>query len=234
MAYAGGDIEPVEAPVVVEAASPWSFSIAMEGRNRPTQSYGSTIDEPTNQLVTKLGFGYTINDDWSIFGAAWLRHRVQSGDMEPDPITGIWTDKYNDDMINAGDLMIGVYYSLNQYVNPYVFWCDYYDGTGGSKSKKDGDTKFWSGFGAVGIDGTLWSSGKHAFGYYTEYYFGLGDEDGYGTENWAQYGSETALKYTYTIYDHTSLYYQPTWMTGGEHGPSNGYLEHRYGIKVTF
>ena len=199
----------------VDDASPWSFKLSAEGRTRPETN--------VNQFITRFDYGYTLSEDFSIFGAVWARNRQQDG----------YTT--NTDFVTAVDLMVGVYYDFNKYVNPYVFYEMYWDGEKGDWNNNEA---VWSGFGAAGIGGTLYSEGKHSVSYYAEYYFALGkQEGGYADDfqnNFDQYGSELAVKYNYTIYDKTSLYFQPTWYTYGTAGLGDGVYESRFGISVAF
>jgi len=126
--------------------------------------------------------------------------------------------------------MLGAYYSVNQYFTPYVFGLTYFD------NELD-DNNMQTSFGAVGFSGTAWKSesGKQSLSYYAEYYFGIGqDEYGDYADWWDAAGSETAVKYSYSIYDNTSIYYQPTWYVFADRAFTKGCVEHRFGLKVTF
>lgn len=214
-------IEHIEAHSVeldeanVGATKEWNLKLSAEGRVRPETN--------VNQFLTKFDFGYTLSEDLSLFASVWLRNRQQSG----------YTTNTN--FLTAGDFFVGLYYDLYKYVNPYVFYEMYLDGEKGDWNNNE---SVWSGFGAIGIGGTLYSSGKHSVSYYTEYYFALGTQEGGYAEdfqnNFDQYGSESALKYTYSIYDKTSLYLQPTWYTYGPASLSDGVFEARFGISVAF
>jgi hypothetical protein len=199
----------------VGAEQEWTLKLSAEGRVRPETN--------VNQFLTKFDFGYTLSEDFSLFASVWLRNRQQDG----------YTTNTN--FLTAGDFFVGVYYDLYKYINPYAFYEMYLDGEKGDWNTYD---SVWSGFGAVGIGGTLYSEGKHSVSYYVEYYFALGtQEGGYAVDfenNFDQYGSESALKYTYSVYDKTSLYVQPTWYTYGPAGLSDGVFEARFGISVAF
>ena len=218
VSFADGEVtNPVTGKEAESAeASPWSFKLSAEGRARPKTK--------VNQFLIRLDYGYTLSDDFSLFGAVWARNRQQSG----------YTT--NSDFFTAADLMLGVYYDLNKYINPYAFYEMYWDAEKGSWNNYE---SVWSSFGSVGVSGTLYSEKKHFVSYYAEYYFSLGtQEGGYAnefTDNFMPYGSEFALKYTYAVYDKTSLYYQPTWYTYGDGNIfDKGNLEHRFGISVAF
>jgi hypothetical protein len=199
----------------VGADQEWTLKLSAEGRVRP--------ETDVNQFLTKFDFGYTINEDFSLFASVWLRNRQQAG----------YTTNTN--FLTAGDFFVGVYYDLNKYINPYAFYEMYLDGEKGDWNNYE---SVWSGFGAIGIGGTLYSEGKHSISYYTEYYFALGkQEGGYADDfqnNFDQYGSETALKYTYAVYDKTSIYIQPVWYTYGTTKLDDGVFEARFGISVAF
>jgi len=199
----------------VGAMKAWTFKLSAEGRVRPKTD--------VNQFLTKLDFGYTLTEDFSLFAAAWLRNRQQAG----------YTTNTN--FATAGDFFVGVYYDLHKYVNPYVFYEMYLDA---EKGDWNNYKSVWSDFGAIGIGGTLYSEGKHSIGYYAEYYFALGTQEGGYAEdfknNFDQYGSEIALKYTYTVYDKTSIYIQPVWYTYGTTKLDDGVFEARFGISVAF
>ena len=199
----------------VGAMKAWTFKLSAEGRVRPKTD--------VNQFLTKLDFGYTLTEDFSLFAAAWLRNRQQAG----------YTTNTN--FATAGDFFVGVYYDLHKYVNPYVFYEMYLDA---EKGDWNNYKSVWSDFGAIGIGGTLYSEGKHSIGYYAEYYFALGTQEGGYAEdfknNFDQYGSEIALKYTYAVYDKTSIYIQPVWYTYGTTKLDDGVFEARFGISVAF
>jgi hypothetical protein len=194
--------------------SPWSFKAALEERYRPTQRNNS---KAIHQSILRLGWGYTVNEDISLFGEFWGRNRQ--------------TDGYttNNDWVTAVDAMAGIYYEVNPYISPYAFYEMYYDA-------ELADNKGWSGFGAIGFTGTLFNSNKHTISYYYEYYFALGKQSGPyegGFENFDEYGSEIALKYNYAIYDNVSFYFQPTWYVYGAGGLDTGNVEYRVGINIS-
>jgi len=199
----------------ISADKQWSFKLSAEGRVRPKTN--------VNQFLTKFDFGYTLTEDFSLFSAVWLRNRQQAG----------YTTNTN--FVTAGDFFVGVYYDLHKYVNPYVFYEMYLDA---EKGDWNHHKSAWSGFGAIGIGGTLYSEGKHSLSYYAEYYFALGTQEGGYAEdfknNFDQYGSESALKYTYAVYDKTSIYIQPVWYTYATKKLDEGVFEARFGISVAF
>jgi len=214
-----------------DAKSPWSYSVAMEGRIRAEQTHNGSSSGAVKQLLTKVGFNYTVNDNIGIFGSAWARTRHSDG----------WTT--NNDFVTAADLFVGAYYSVNQYLSPYVFFERYIDMENGQHTDDAGNPTYIndtmiSDFGAIGVSGTLWKSGKHSVSYYAEYYFALGTQEGdYAIDfpdNFDEYGSETAVKYSYALYEHTSLFIQPTWYVYGNKGYSRGVFEPRFGISVSF
>ena len=234
MAYAGGDIEPTEAVVVEDVSSPWSYSLSMESRIRPNATYNGRNQGTVNQLVFRNDVNYAINDEIGIFGSLWFRDRQSYNfdDTFEKNDDGIMSDRYttNNDYITAIDVMLGAYYSVNQYFTPYVFALTYFD-------NELANSHLQTSLGAIGFSGTAWKSesGNQSLSYYFEQYFGIG-QDEYGVyEDWFDNaGSETAVKYSYSVYDNTSLYYQPTWYVFGARGYSQGALEHRFGIKVSF
>lgn len=245
VSFAGGDlIDPVTGEVITashtyieahseefekvsaDAKSPWSYNVALEGRVRSEQTNNGHKNGAVKQLLTKVGFNYTVNDEIGIFGSAWARTRHSDG----------WTT--NNDFVTAVDLFVGAYYSVNQYISPYFFLERYVDMEEGQHSDGSINDTMLSDFGAIGVSGTLWKSGKHAVSYYAEYYFSLGKQEGdYALDfpdNFDEYGSETAVKYSYSIYEQTSLYIQPTWYVYGNKGYSRGVFEPRFGISVAF
>lgn len=213
-AYASGD-DVSFTEEAVNTPSPWSFKASLEERYRPTQKNNSGA---IHQTVFRFDGGYTINDNMGLFGALWLRDRQQDG----------YTN--NEDWITAVDMFIGGYYEVNTYLSPYVFWETYRD-------MELYNDKGWSAFGAVGVSGTLYSEGKHSVSYYTEYYFALGVQSGPyegAFDNFDEYGSETAIKYSYAAYEKVSVYFQPTWYVYGDGGLDSGNIEYRAGISVSF
>lgn len=222
LAFSGELIQESTTDVPIkETTSPWNFSLGLEGRIRPQQNNAGQPNGQVNQLITKTGFNYAINDKVGIFGAAWFRSR-QSFNYDGSVYTT------NDDFITGMDFMMGVYYSINQYFTPYIFALTY-------KDRELADNHLTTNFGAIGFSGTAYNSGKHAISYFAEYYYGLGKDD-YGVypEWFDAAGSETAVKYTYTIYDNVYLHYQPTWYVFGNRQYDQGVIEHRFGIAVSF
>ncbi len=196
------------------STSAWSFKSALEERYRPTQKNNAGA---IHQSILRLGWGYTVNDNISLFGEFWGRNR-QTADYTT-----------NDNWVTAVDSMAGIYYELNTYISPYAFYELYYDA-------ELADLKGWSGFGAVGVTGTLFNSGKHTVSYYYEYYFALGKQSGPyegAFENFDEYGSEIAVKYNFDVYDNVSFYFQPTWYVYGAGGLGTGNMEYRAGINIS-
>lgn len=235
--YADGDLQlPViehEHGVDVNASdsSALTYGFSLEGRIRPEQTNNGFKNAQVNQFLTKIGFNYEINPKVGVFGSVWARSRNSPG----------WTT--NDDYITAVDIFVGAYYNVHKYFNPYVFLERYVDSEYGQHTDDAGNPTYTndrliSDFGAIGFSGTAWKSGKHSISYYAEYYFSLGKQDGdYALDfpdTFDEYGSETAVKYSYKIYDNTTLYLQPTWYVYGNKGYSKGVMEPRFGITIGF
>ena len=221
--YADGDLQ---VPVIEHehgvdinesASSALTYGFSLEGRLRPNQTNNGQSHSQVNQFLTKIGFNYEFNSQFGVYGSIWARSRNQPG----------YTT--NSDYITAVDVFIGGYYNVHKYFNPYVFFERYFDNE---------VEKLISDFGAIGFSGTAWKEGKHSVSYYAEYYFAIGKQEGYYaddfTDNFDQYGSETALKYSYHMYDNVSVYLQPTWYVYADRGYSKGVLETRFGITIGF
>jgi len=210
--YAGGDIE--EALEVETSTATWNFNILMEER---------IFSDKTSQTLLKLQADHMITDKLGFFGGIWLRDKLP-----------VYADSHHlageSDYINYIDMYAGLSYSLHQYFNPYFFYEEYND--------RAHEATQWGGFLATGFSGTLYNEGKHNLSYFTEWYTTLNT---YELDNWRLWGTESALKYKYSIYEQTQLYIQAVWNTDsdengeyGLHGYADGIYSTRLGIQVNF
>ena len=213
--YASGDAE--EAVVVEEetsALSNWNFNLLMEER---------IFSDKTSQTLLKIQTDTMLTEKLSLWGAVWLRDKL--------PVyhdAGVLTN--NSDYINYVDIYAGMSYSLYKYFNPYFFLEQYID--------RAHDSTSYGNFLATGFSGTLYSEGKHNLSYYTEWYTTVNT---YELDNWHLWGTESAMKYKYSIYEQTQLFIQAVWNTDsdangeyGLHGYSEGIYSTRLGIQVNF
>ena len=209
--YAGGDAE--DAVEAETSTASWNFNILMEER---------IFSDQTSQTLLKIQTDRMLTDKLGFFGAIWLRDKLP-----------VYTDTHHlageSDYINYIDIYAGLSYSLHQYFNPYFFYEEYND--------RGHETTQWGGFLATGFSGTLYNEGKHNLSYFTEWYTTLNT---YELDNWRLWGTESALKYKYSIYEQTQLYIQAVWNTDsdeegyGVHGYSDGIYSTRLGIQVNF
>ena len=178
----------------------------------------------TSQTVLKFQVGQGITDDLYFFSGLWLR----------DKLPTIYEDNHLGDLtagdseyVNFVDLYGGLSYSLVSWFQPYGFYELYYDRTSDS----------FGTFAALGFSGTLLDAGNHNIGYFSELYFAKDSDktaDGYGI-----FGSETALKYRYSIYDkNADLYVQAVWNTDAayteQYRLQDGYYSTRFGVQLNF
>lgn len=205
----------VEETVEIETAvaSNWNFNLILEER---------VSSDKSSQTLIKIQTDTMLTEKISLFGAIWLRDKL--------PVyhdKGTLTDE--SEYINYVDLYVGMSYSLHQYFSPYFFFEQYID-------RGHIDTEYGN-FLATGFSGTLLNEGKHNISYYTEWYTTVNT---YELDNWHLWGTESALKYKYSIYDKTQLYLQAVWNTDsndegyGVHGYSEGTYSTRLGIQVNF
>ena len=209
--YAGGDIEA--AAEETTAVSSWNFNLLMEER---------VFSDKTSQTLLKLQADTMLTEELTLWGGVWLRDKLPVY-TDPSHLSG------ESEYINYVDIFVGLSYSLHKYFNPYVFIEEYID--------RGHETNQYGSFSAIGFSGTLYNEGKHNVGYFTEWYYTLNT---YDLENWNLWGTETAVKYKYTIYENTQLYIQGVWNTDsddegyGVHGYTDGIYSTRLGIQVNF
>ena len=201
--------EPVTEETTVSAFENWNFNVALEERISSDRS---------SQTLLKLGADTAVTDKISFFAAIWLRDQLPFYVDEEKHHHKIGDSDY----INYVDMFAGLSYSLHQYFNPYAFYEVYYD-------RPEIDNQ-WGGFAALGFSGTLYNEEKHNISYYTEWYITLNT---YDLDNFELWGTESALKYKYNIYDKTGLYVQGVWNTA-DMDYSDGTYSTRFGIQVDF
>ena len=177
-----------------------------------------------SQTLLKAQAGQAITDDLYFFSGLWLRDQIPIIYEHNDQDVLVSTKS---EYINFVDLYGGLQYSLVSWFQPYSFYEVYYN----NKSDSFGT------FLAVGFAGTGFDMGNHNISYFSELYLAKDSNptaDGYGI-----YGSETALKYKYGIYDkNAALYIQAVWNTDASHTDSyklvDGYYSTRLGIQLNF
>ena len=211
--YASGDTEEVT-ETETSAFSNWNFNLLMEER---------VFSDKTSQTLLKIQTDTMLTEKISLWGAIWLRDKLPVYTDEHDLLTG------ESDYINYVDIYAGMSYSLHQYFSPYFFIEQFID-------RGHIDTLYGN-FLATGFSGTLYNEGKHNISYYTEWYTTINT---YELDNWNLWGTESAIKYKYSIYEQTQLYVQAVWNTDsdaegyGVHGYSEGIYSTRLGIQVNF
>jgi len=211
--YAGGDIEEAAAEETTETSN-WNFNLLMEER---------IFSDKTSQTLLKIQTDTMLTDKISLWGAVWLRDKlpVYRDAEDHSPLSS--------DYINYVDMYVGMSYSLHKYFSPYFFFEEFAD--------RGHESTVYGSFLAVGFSGTLYNEGKHNISYYTENYYTLNT---YELENWNLWGTESAMKYKYSIYEQTQLYIQAVWNTDsdsegyGVHGYADGIYSTRLGIQVNF
>ena len=215
--YAEGDSEA--AVEETEVASSWNFNLLLEER---------VFSDKTSQTLLKLQTDTMLTEKLTLWGGLWLRDTLPVYYDEHILIDNAFTDE-GSKYINYVDIFVGLAYSVHKYFNPYVFIEEYID--------RGHEEALYGSFSAIGFSGTLYNEGKHNVGYFTEWYYTLNT---YDLENWNLWGTETAVKYKYSIYDKTQLYIQGVWNTDsdaegyGVHGYSDGIYSTRLGIQVNF
>ena len=210
--YAEGDIK--EAVEETATASSWNFNLLIEER---------VFSDKTSQTLLKIQTDTMLTEKLNLWGGLWLRDTlpIYRDTHDHTPLSS--------DYINYVDIFVGLSYSVHQYFNPYVFIEEYIDR--GHKEALHGS------FLAYGFSGTFYNEGKHNLSYFTEWYSTLNT---YELDNWHLWGTESAMKYKYSIYDKTQLYIQAVWNTDsdaegyGVHGYADGIYSTRLGIQVNF
>ena len=180
--------------------------------------------ERKSQTLLKAQAGFAITDDLYFFSGLWLRDQLPIiYEHNEDNVLLSSKSEY----INFIDLYGGVQYSLVSWFQPYSFYEVYYARTSDS----------FGTFLAVAFAGTALDMGNHNVSYYSELYLAKDSNptaDGYGI-----YGSETAAKYKYSIYDkNAALYIQAVWNTDASYTDTyklvDGYYSTRLGIQLNF
>lgn len=177
-----------------------------------------------SQTLLKLQADTMLTEKLSLWGGVWLRDTVPVYHDENNIIIDN-ASKY----INYIDIFAGLSYSLHRYFSPYMFIEEFID--------RSHDSTVTGSFVSIGFSGTLYDEGKHNLSYFTEQYYTLNT---YELDNWRLWGTETAMKYRYSIYEQTSLYIQAVWNTDsdeegyGVHGYADGIYSTRLGIQVDF
>lgn len=180
--------------------------------------------ERKSQTLLKFQLGHAITDDLYFFSALWLRDQLPI--LYEHNGGGLYAPA-NSEYINFIDLYGGLSYSLASWFSPYFFYEQYYDNSAH-------ETDF---FVAIGFSGTVFDSGNHNVGYFSELYGARNSNnslDGFGI-----FGSETAAKYKYAIYDkQAALYIQAVWNTDAAYTDTyklvDGYYSTRFGIQLNF
>ena len=201
--------ESVTEETTVSAFENWNFNVALEERISSDRS---------SQTLLKLQTDTAVTDKISFFAAIWLRDQLPFYVDEEKHHHKIGDSDY----INYVDMFAGLSYSLHQYFNPYAFYEVYYD-------RPEIDNQ-WGGFASLGFSGTLYNEEKHNLSYYTEWYMTLNT---YDLDDFELWGTESAVKYKYNIYDKTGLYVQGVWNTE-DTDYSDGTYSTRIGIQVDF
>jgi len=192
------------------------FNILMEERVDSRKS---------SQTVLKFQAGDAITENLYFFSGLWLRDKLPI--VYEDNLHGSGLIAGDSEYVNFVDLYGGLSYSFVSWFQLYGFYEVYYDRTGDS----------FGTFTALGFSGTVIDMGNHNIGYFSELYLAKdsnSNADGYGI-----FGSESALKYRYAIYDkNAALYIQAVWNTDAEHTQQyrllDGYYSTRFGIQLNF
>ena len=191
------------------------YSILMEERVDSRKS---------SQTVLKFQAGNAITENLYFFSGLWLRDKlpiIYEDNHLGNPVAGA------SEYINFVDLYGGLSYSFVSWFQLYGFYEVYYDRTGDS----------FGGFTALGFSGTVFDMGNHNIGYFSELYLAKNSDntaDGYGI-----FGSESAIKYKYGIYDkNAALYIQAVWNTDAQYTQQyrlqDGYYSTRFGVQLNF
>jgi len=179
----------------------------------------------SSQTVLKFQAGDTITENLYFFSALWLRDKLPI--VYEDNLHGNGFTQSDSEYVNFVDLYGGLSYSFVNWFQLYGFYEVYYDRTGDSLGT----------FTALGFSGTILDQGNHSIGYFSELYLSKNSNktaDGYGI-----FGSESALKYKYSIYDkNAALYIQAVWNTDAEYTQQyrllDGYYSTRFGVQLNF
>ena len=224
-----GEIEIVDTKSLFENVN---FQVLIEERIQPKQSRKGTDYGFDSRTLLKFQADTMITDKLSLWGAIWLRDKQSDN---------------NSQYIDYVDMYAGMSYSVHKYFSPYFFFERYYD-KWMPANNATGKIDHWGSFFALGFSGSLYSQGRHSIGYYTEWYYSM-EMNGYtgqgNVENFNLWSTESAIKYSFKIYENTTLYVQPVWNTNqyddvekggylGTHGYTDGYYSTRFGIQVGF
>ena len=178
----------------------------------------------SSQTVLKFQAGNAITENLYFFSGFWLRDKlpiIYEDNHLGNPVAG------DSEYINFMDLYGGLSYSFVSWFQLYGFYEVYYDRTGHS----------FGTFIAFGFSGTILDMGNHNIGYFSELYLAKDSDktaDGYGI-----FGSESAIKYKYGIYDkNAALYIQAVWNTDAQYTQQyrlqDGYYSTRFGVQLNF
>jgi len=219
-----GEIERIDTKSLFEDVN---FQVLLEERIQPEQTRKGTTYGFDSRTLLKFQADTMLTEKISLWGAIWLRDKQSNN---------------NSDYIDYVDLYVGMSYSLHQYFSPYFFFERYYD-KWVPENKYTGKQDNWGGFLALGFSGSLYNEGRHSISYYTEWYLSVEMNSYNGTgniDNFNLWSTESAVKYSFKIYENTTLYLQPVWNTNsneqgyGVHGYSDGVYSTRFGIQVAF
>ena len=177
-----------------------------------------------SQTVLKFQAGDAIIENLYFFSGLWLRDKLPIID-EDNHLGNLVTS--DSEYINFVDLYGGLSYSFVSWFQLYGFYEVYYDRTGDSLGT----------FTALGFSGTAIDIGNHNIGYFSELY--LAKDSNVNADGYGIFGSESALKYKYSIYNkNVALYIQAVWNTDAEHTEKyrllDGYYSTRFGIQLNF
>ena len=177
----------------------------------------------SSQSVIKFQAGSTITDEFYFFSGLWFRDKL--------PI--IYEDNGRGDIsnyseyINFIDLYGGVEYSFSSWLASYTFYEQYYDRTADNLDF----------FITFGLSGTLYDDTNQNVSYFSELY--LARDSNVNADAFGVFGSESALKYRYKVYDQQAvLYLQAVWNTDAAYTNQaqlfDGYYSTRFGIQLNF
>ena len=178
----------------------------------------------SSQTVLKFQAGQAITDDLYFFSGLWFRDKLPIIYAD-NGLGGLEAE--NSYYINFVDLYGGLQYSLTSWFAPYTFYEEYYDHTN--------DT--FGGFLAFGFGGSAYDNGNHNVSYFSEIYFA--ENSNASADAFGIFGSESALKYKYGIYDkNAALYVQAVWNTDATYTQQSnlldGYYSTRFGVQLNF
>ena len=177
-----------------------------------------------SQTVLKFQAGDSLADDLYLFSGLWFRDQLPI--IYEDNGLGSLTPGESE-YIEFVDMYVGLQYAVTSWFQPYGFYEVYYDDTSNS----------FGSFGAVGFGGTALDHGHHNIGYFTELY--LSNHSNSSADGFGIFGSESAVKYKYSIYDkQAALYIQAVWNTDASYTQQyrleDGYYSTRFGIQLNF